>query len=210
MKFSINIKKINQYLEDYKFNFYKQKEVDLMNAKKIDNYNKILDCHSGIIDTFSVFIIVFSFVISLFFSIFVFNSLLKLIPDLCMALSCISSVSLTTFSVYLFKKIYHKFLLASIKNNKDELTKNLEFEHEDELNRSIIPENIHNLLKIELSDNEYLHLRKKGLTYANVKEIINPKISEILDYEFNQILLNEKHTVALNKDEINYFSKNYA
>ncbi len=209
MNASINIKKINQYLEDIKLNFYKQKETELVHAKKLDNYTKVLDCHSDIIDIFAIFTIVFSFIISLFFSIFVFNSLLKLSYDICTALSCVSSVVLTTLSVWLFKKAYYKLLLRYIKNNKDQLSQILEFEHEEELNCSIIPENIHNLLKITLNDNEYLDLRKKGLTYFNTKEIINPKISKILDNEFNQILLNEKRTVFLNKNDTNYFAKNY-
>lgn len=204
----MNIKKIAQELEQDKKSFYKKKEDDLMKSKNLNKYVKTVNTYSYVVDIFGIFFAVFIFILSLFFSIFIFNMVLNPTSNIHFLLTCITSASLTALSLILFRKVAYNIILLYVKSDPENINTLLELEHQEELNQSIVSEYIHDLLKIELSDKDYLDLRNKGLTYQNVKKIITPRIQKITQAERNQDFLNDKHIVSLKASSFNELYEN--
>lgn len=195
---NININTIHKKLDLYRMSFYEEKKKDLMNASSLNKYYKTIDSHSYPLDAIRITCSGLVFVLSLFLSISLFNMIIDMHSELHLILTCTTSVVLTFSFLICFKKIYYKILFNTIKKDNQKIEEFLVLEHKDELNSSIISEEIHDLLKLLLSNQEYIKLRKNVLTYANVKEIVGIKQDEENVHAF----LEDKYSVNLDTKNI--------
>lgn len=206
----MNINKIEQKLREHKDSFYEHKKELLMKAYNLNSYDKTAEAYSLNVNILSMYGAVIVFSLSFFLSALTLSKIVEHMVAIHMFLSCIIVSGLPTFgfTVY-FKKLYHSLVLKSIKNNEKNISDFLVLEHDTELNKTMISEDIHNLLKVELSDKEYLDLRNNGLTYYNVNKIISTKLDAIRQIERNKEFLNEKIIISLSKNEIDELCINH-
>lgn len=209
MNTSNNINKIEHKLREHKDSFYEHKKELLMKAYNLDSYDKTAEAHYFPLNILSIYGSFIVFSLSFFLSALTLSKIVEHIVGITF-LSCIIVSGLSTFgfTVY-FKKLYHSLVLKKIKNNEKNISDFLVLEHTIELNKTIISEDIHNLLKVELSDKEYLDLRNNGLTYYNVNKIISTKLDSIRQIERNKEFLNEKFIISLSKNEIDELCVNH-
>lgn len=205
----MNINKIEQKLREHEQSFYQYKRELLMKADNLNIYNKTATSHSIPLQIFSVYGSFIVFSLSVFFSALALSKIVEHLSQihllLCLAISVLSTFG---FSIY-FKKFYHSLIFKSIKNNEKSISDFLVLEHGAELNKTMVSEDIHNLLKVLLSDKEYLDLRNQGLTYYNVNKIITTKLDAIRQIERNEEFLKEKFIVSLDKNEIDELCINH-
>ncbi|EPP7233749.1 hypothetical protein ACTOJ1_000656 [Shigella flexneri] len=105
---------------------------------------------------------------------------------------------LTLITFPLIKKAYYKNYLKRVRKDKKERNELLGLIHKEELSNSIVSDEIHDLLKLYLSNQEYIILRKKGLTYDNTKELVDIKEDE----DRSRLYLEDKYSVSLNSKQI--------
>lgn len=206
----MNVQEIAYKLESYKNDFYESKKEQLNNVTDTGVYPYIYTKIIDEIKNVKIFIL-FSFISMFFLSLAallsISNKMLGEVSTLPLLFISLLSIGFSFgLSIYLEKKYYKRFFV-NIKKDKNQLTDFLTMVHQNELNDSLITDDIHELLKLELSDEEYLNLRERGLTYQNVNIIIIPKLTSLFKDERKQQFLNEKHNVSLTQKDINRINK---
>lgn len=191
----MNIKIINEKLNEYENSFYRKREKFFMEGDNYLTYIKYVDTKN-----FATSILEFQFKGFLFILFFAINNFiigsLSLSAWLYLFLLIIMPLVLTLITFPLIKKSYYKNYLKRVRKDKKERNELLSLIHKEELSNSIISDEIHDLVKLYVSDDEYVSLRKNGITYSNVKLIINIKENK----EIERVFLEDKHTVTLNSE----------
>jgi len=191
----MNIKIINETLNEYENSFYRKREKFFMEGDNYLTYIKYVDTKNYASSVLGFQIKGLLYILYFALNNFVINAL---------ALSTFSYLFLLiviplvlTFSTFPFlKKFYYINYLKSVRKNQKERDELLSLIHKEELSNSIISDEIHDLVKLYVSDDEYVSLRKNGITYSNVKLIINIKENK----EIERVFLEDKHTVTLNSE----------
>jgi len=104
------------------------------------------------------------------------------------------SICLGVFIVFTVNKSISRLVFNILYNNKgkNDIINKL---FQPYFYKANISDEIHNMLKVYLSDTDYIHLVKKGLTYENAGNILN----EIID---NEKIIKNKREVFLTPEEI--------
>lgn len=193
----MNIKIINEKLNEYENSFYREKDKFFMDGYNYLTYIKYID-----IKNFATSVLEFQFKGFLFVLFFALNNFilgsLSSPAWLYLFLLIIMPLVLTLITFPFIKKAYYKNYLKRVRKDKKERYELLGLIHKEELSNSIISDEIHDLLKLYLSNQEYIILREKGLTYGNTKEIVDIKEDEYR----SRLYLEEKYSVSLNSKQI--------
>lgn len=201
----MNIQEINCKLQSYKNDFYNRKEIELLNntdnGKYSDTINNITNL--PLLGLIMMMLLFFIFMFSFGSILSLYDNFITLYPNTFLCITASLALG-SSFSATIFlSKLYYKRFLKNITKNKEKLSSFLIAAHNNELNKTIVPDDIHELLKLELSDEDYVSLRNKGLTYLNVDTITRDKIEKFMNYEKEQFFLNEKRHVSLTQKDIN-------
>ncbi len=201
----MNIQEINFKLQSYKNDFYNRKEIELLNnadnGKYSDTINNITNLPLLVLIMMMLLFFIFMFSFGSILSLY--DNFITLYPNTFLCITASLALG-SSFSATIFlSKLYYKRFLKNITKNKEKLSSFLIAAHNNELNKTIVPDDIHELLKLELSDEDYVSLRNKGLTYLNVDTITRDKIEKFMNYEKEQFFLNEKRHVSLTQKDIN-------
>lgn len=193
----MKIKIISNKLREYEQSFYKTKEDFFMKGDNYLTYIKYVDTKN-----YASSILEFQFKGFLFVLFFALNNFilgsLSSPAWLYLFLLIIMPLLLTLITFPLIKKAYYKNYLKRVRKDKKERNELLGLIHKEELSNSIVSDEIHDLLKLYLSNQEYIILRKKGLTYDNTKEIVDIKEDE----DRSRLYLEDKYSVSLNSKQI--------
>lgn len=193
----MNIKIINEKLNEYENSFYREKDKFFMEGYNYLTYIKYVDTKN-----FATSVLEFQFKGFLFVLFFALNNFIigsfSLSAWLYLFLLIIMPLLLTLITFPLIKKAYYKNYLKRVRKDKKERNELLGLIHKEELSNSIVSDEIHDLLKLYLSNQEYIILRKKGLTYDNTKEIVDIKEDE----DRSSLYLEDKYSVSLNSKQI--------
>lgn len=193
----MNIKIINEKLNEYENSFYRERDKIFMEGDNYLTYIKYVDTKN-----FATSVLEFQFKGFLFVLFFALNNFiigsLSLSAWLYLFLLIAIPLLLTFITFPLIKKVYYKNYLKRVKKDKKERDELLSLIHKEELSNSIVSDEIHDLLKLYLSDKQYVTLRKKGLTHNNTKEAIGIKEDE----ERSRLYLEDKHGVTLDIEQI--------
>lgn len=193
----MNIKIINEKLNEYENSFYREKDKFFMEGYNYLTYIKYVDTKN-----FATSVLEFQFKGFLFVLFFALNNFIigsfSLSAWLYLFLLIAIPLLLTFITFPLIKKVYYKNYLKRVKKDKKERNELLGLIHKKELSNSIVSDEIHDLLKLYLSNQEYIILREKGLTYDNTKEIVDIKEDE----ERSCLYLEDKHSVTLDIEQI--------
>lgn len=193
----MKIKIISNKLREYEQSFYKTKEDFFMKGDNYLTYIKYVDTKN-----YASSILEFQFKGFLFVLFFALNNFilgsLSSPAWLYLFLLIIMSLVLTLITFPLIKKVYYRNYLKRVKKDKEERNELLGLIHKEELSNSIVSDEIHDLLKLYLSNQEYIILREKGLTYDNTKEIVDIKEDE----DRSRLYLADKYSVSLNSKQI--------
>lgn len=193
----MNIKIINEKLNEYENSFYREKDKLFMEGYNYLTYIKYVDTKN-----FATSVLEFQFKGFLFVLFFALNNFIigsfSLSAWLYLFLLIIMPLLLTLITFPLIKKAYYKNYLKRVKKDKKERNELLGLIHKEELSNSIVSDEIHDLLKLYLSNQEYIILREKGLTYDNTKEIVDIKEDE----DRSRLYLADKYSVSLNSKQI--------
>lgn len=193
----MNIKIISDKLREYEQSFYKTKEDFFMKGDNYLTYIKYVDTKnyaSSILEfQFKGFIFVLFFALNNFILGFLSSP-----AWLYLFLLIIMPLVLTLITFPLIKNAYYKNYLKRVIKDKKERNELLGLIHKEELSNSIVSDEIHDLLKLYLSNQEYVFLRKKGLTYDNTKEIVDIKEDE----ERSRSYLEDKYSITLNMKKL--------
>lgn len=193
----MNIKIINEKLNEYENSFYREKDKFFMEGYNYLTYIKYVDTKN-----FATSVLEFQFKGFLFVLFFALNNFIigsfSLSAWLYLFLLIIMPLLLTLITFPLIKKAYYKNYLKRVRKDKKERNELLGLIHKEELSNSIVSDEIHDLLKLYLSNQEYIILRKKGLTYDNTKEIVDIKEDE----DRSRLYLEDKYSVSLNSKQI--------
>lgn len=193
----MKIKIISNKLREYEQSFYKTKEDFFMKGDNYLTYIKYVDTKN-----YASSILEFQFKGFLFVLFFALNNFIigsfSLSAWLYLFLLIIMPLVLTLITFPLIKKAYYKNYLKRVKKDKKERNELLGLIHKEELSNSIVSDEIHDLLKLYLSNQEYIILREKGLTYDNTKEIVD--INE--DEERSRSYLEDKYSITLNMKKL--------
>lgn len=193
----MNIKIISEKLKEYEYSFYREKEKFFMEGDNYFTYIKYVDTKN-----FATSVLEFQFKGFLFVLFFVLNNFIigsfSWSAWSYLFLLIIIPLTLTLITFPLIKKAYYKSYLNRVRKNKKERDELLGLIHQEELFQSMVSDEIHDLLKLYLSNQEYIALRKKGLTYDNTREIIYIKEDE----ERSRLYLEDKHSVTLDIEQI--------
>lgn len=202
----MKIKIISNKLREYEQSFYKTKEDFFMKGDNYLTYIKYVDTKN-----YASSILEFQFKGFLFVLFFALNNFilgsLSSPAWLYLFLLIIMPLLLTLITFPLIKKAYYKNYLKRVRKDKKERNELLGLIHKEELSNSIVSDEIHDLLKLYLSNQEYIILRKKGLTYDNTKEIVDIKEDE----DRSRLYLEDKYSVSVSlnsKQIINLKSQN--
>ena len=206
----MNIQEINYKLQSYKNDFYNTKEIELLNNTNNGKYNEIINSITNLplLALIMMMILFFIFMFSFGSILSLYDNFIALYPNTFLCITASFALGSSFPSTVFLSKLYYKRFLRNIKNDKEKLSSFLIAAHNKELNNTIVPDDIHELLKLELSDEDYVSLRNKGLTYSNVDTIIREKLDNFMNYEKEQLFLNEKRQVSLTQKDINNI-KNY-
>lgn len=193
----MNIKIINEKLNEYENSFYREKDKFFMEGYNYLTYIKYVDTKN-----FATSVLEFQFKGFLFVLFFALNNFIigsfSLSAWLYLFLLIIMPLVLTLITFPLIKKAYYKNYLKRVKKDKKERNELLGLIHKEELSNSIVSDEIHDLLKLYLSNQEYIILREKGLTYDNTKEIVDIKEDE----ERSRSYLEDKYSITLNMKKL--------
>lgn len=193
----MKIKIISNKLREYEQSFYKTKEDFFMKGDYYLTYIKYVDTKN-----YASSILEFQFKGFLFVLFFALNNFilgsLSSPAWLYLFLLIIMPLVLTLITFPLIKKVYYRNYLKRVKKDKEERNELLGLIHKEELSNSIVSDEIHDLLKLYLSNQEYIILREKGLTYDNTKEIVDIKEDE----DRSRLYLADKYSVSLNSKQI--------
>ncbi len=193
----MKIKIISNKLREYEQSFYKTKEDFFMKGDNYLTYIKYVDTKN-----YASSILEFQFKGFLFVLFFALNNFilgsLSSPAWLYLFLLIIMPLVLTLITFPLIKKVYYRNYLKRVKKDKEERNELLGLIHKEELSNSIVSDEIHDLLKLYLSNQEYIILREKGLTYDNTKEIVDIKEDE----DRSRLYLADKYSVSLNSKQI--------
>lgn len=193
----MNIKIINEKLNEYENSFYREKDKFFMEGYNYLTYIKYVDTKN-----FATSVLEFQFKGFLFVLFFALNNFIigsfSLSAWLYLFLLIIMPLVLTLITFPLIKKVYYRNYLKRVKKDKEERNELLGLIHKEELSNSIVSDEIHDLLKLYLSNQEYIILREKGLTYDNTKEIVDIKEDE----DRSRLYLADKYSVSLNSKQI--------
>lgn len=193
----MKIKIISNKLREYEQSFYKTKEDFFMKGDNYLTYIKYVDTKN-----YASSILEFQFKGFLFVLFFALNNFilgsLSSPAWLYLFLLIIMPLVLTLITFPLIKKVYYRKYLKRVKKDKEERNELLGLIHKEELSNSIVSDEIHDLLKLYLSNQEYIILREKGLTYDNTKEIVDIKEDE----DRSRLYLADKYSVSLNSKQI--------
>lgn len=193
----MNIKIINEKLNEYENSFYREKDKFFMEGYNYLTYIKYVDTKN-----FATSVLEFQFKGFLFVLFFALNNFIigsfSLSAWLYLFLLIIMPLLLTLITFPLIKKAYYKNYLKRVKKDKKERNELLGLIHKEELSNSIVSDEIHDLLKLYLSNQEYIILREKGLTYDNTKEIVDIKEDE----ERSRSYLEDKYSITLNMKKL--------
>lgn len=193
----MNIKIINEKLNEYENSFYRGKDKFFMEGYNYLTYIKYVDTKN-----FATSVLEFQFKGFLFVLFFALNNFIigsfSLSAWLYLFLLIIMPLLLTLITFPLIKKAYYKNYLRRVKKDKKERNELLGLIHKEELSNSIVSDEIHDLLKLYLSNQEYIILREKGLTYDNTKEIVDIKEDE----ERSRSYLEDKYSITLNMKKL--------
>lgn len=193
----MNIKIINEKLNEYENSFYMEKDKFFMDGYNYLTYIKYIDTKN-----FATSVLEFQFKGFLFVLFFALNNFilgsLSSPAWLYLFLLIIMPLVLTLITFPFIKKAYYKNYLKRVRKDKKERYELLGLIHKEELSNSIISDEIHDLLKLYLSNQEYIILREKCLTYGNTKEIVDIKEDEYR----SRLYLEEKYSVSLNSKQI--------
>lgn len=193
----MKIKIISNKLREYEQSFYKTKEDFFMKGDNYLTYIKYVDTKN-----YASSILEFQFKGFLFVLFFALNNFilgsLSSPAWLYLFLLIIMPLVLTLITFPLIKKVYYRNYLKRVKKDKKERNELLGLIHKEELSNSIVSDEIHDLLKLYLSNQEYIILREKGLTYDNTKEIVDIKEDE----DRSRLYLADKYSVILNSKQI--------
>lgn len=193
----MNIKIINEKLNEYENSFYREKDKFFMEGYNYLTYIKYVDTNN-----FATSVLEFQFKGFLFVLFFALNNFIigsfSLSAWLYLFLLIIMPLLLTLITFPLIKKAYYKNYLKRVKKDKKERNELLGLIHKEELSNSIVSDEIHDLLKLYLSNQEYIILREKGLTYDNTKEIVDIKEDE----ERSRSYLEDKYSITLNMKKL--------
>lgn len=193
----MKIKIISNKLREYEQSFYKTKEDFFMKSDNYLTYIKYVDTKN-----YASSILEFQFKGFLFVLFFALNNFilgsLSSPAWLYLFLLIIMPLVLTLITFPLIKKVYYRNYLKRVKKDKEERNELLGLIHKEELSNSIVSDEIHDLLKLYLSNQEYIILREKGLTYDNTKEIVDIKEDE----DRSRLYLADKYSVSLNSKQI--------
>lgn len=193
----MKIKIISNKLREYEQSFYKTKEDFFMKGDNYLTYIKYVDTKN-----YASSILEFQFKGFLFVLFFALNNFIigsfSLSAWLYLFLLIIMPLLLTLITFPLIKKAYYKNYLRRVKKDKKERNELLGLIHKEELSNSIVSDEIHDLLKLYLSNQEYIILREKGLTYDNTKEIVDIKEDE----ERSRSYLEDKYSITLNMKKL--------
>ena len=193
----MKIKIISNKLREYEQSFYKTKEDFFMKGDNYLTYIKYVDTKN-----YASSILEFQFKGFLFVLFFALNNFilgsLSSPAWLYLFLLIIMPLVLTLITFPLIKKVYYRNYLKRVKKDKEERNELLGLIHKEELSNSIVSDEIHDLLKLYLSNQEYIILREKGLTYDNTKEIVDIKEDE----DRSRLYLEDKYSVSLNSKQI--------
>lgn len=193
----MKIKIISNKLREYEQSFYKTKEDFFMKGDNYLTYIKYVDTKN-----YASSILEFQFKGFLFVLFFALNNFIigsfSLSAWLYLFLLIIMPLVLTLITFPLIKKAYYKNYLKRVKKDKKERNELLGLIHKEELSNSIVSDEIHDLLKLYLSNQEYIILREKGLTYDNTKEIVDIKEDE----ERSRSYLEDKYSITLNMKKL--------
>lgn len=188
----MKIKIISNKLREYEQSFYKTKEDFFMKGDNYLTYIKYVDTKN-----YASSILEFQFKGFLFVLFFALNNFilgsLSSPAWLYLFLLIIMPLLLTLITFPLIKKAYYKNYLKRVRKDKKERNELLGLIHKEELSNSIVSDEIHDLLKLYLSNQEYIILRKKGLTYDNTKEIVDIKEDE----DRSRLYLEDKYSVSV-------------
>lgn len=193
----MNINIISEKLKEYEHSFYKEKEKIFMEKDNYLKYIKYVDTKDYASTVLEFQLKTFLFFIFALVNNFIINSLAWSVISYFFFLFFIP-LSLTFISFPFIKKAYYKRYLKKVRTDKKERDELLGLIHREELSNSIITDEIHDLLKLYLSNQEYVVLRKKGLTYDNTKEIVDIKEDE----DRSRLYLADKYSVSLNSKQI--------
>lgn len=193
----MNINIISEKLKEYEHSFYKEKEKIFMEKDNYLKYIKYVDTKNYASTVLEFQLKTFLFFIFALVNNFIINSLAWSVISYFFFLFFIP-LSLTFISFPFIKKAYYKRYLKKVRTDKKERDELLGLIHREELSNSIITDEIHDLLKLYLSNQEYVVLRKKGLTYDNTKEIVDIKEDE----DRSRLYLEDKYSVSLNSKQI--------
>lgn len=193
----MNIKIINEKLNEYENSFYREKDKFFMEGYNYLTYIKYVDTKN-----FATSVLEFQFKGFLFVLFFALNNFilgsLSSPAWLYLFLLIIMPLLLTLITFPLIKKAYYKNYLKRVRKDKKERNELLGLIHKEELSNSIVSDEIHDLLKLYLSNQEYIILREKGLTYDNTKEIVDIKEDE----ELFRSYLEDKYSITLNMKKL--------
>lgn len=193
----MKIKIISNKLREYEQSFYKTKEDFFMKGDNYLTYIKYVDTKN-----YASSILGFQFKGFLFVLFFALNNFilgsLSSPAWLYLFLLIIMPLVLTLITFPLIKKVYYRNYLKRVKKDKEERNELLGLIHKEELSNSIVSDEIHDLLKLYLSNQEYIILREKGITYDNTKEIVDIKEDE----DRSRLYLADKYSVSLNSKQI--------
>lgn len=193
----MKIKIISNKLREYEQSFYKTKEDFFMKGDNYLTYIKYVDTKN-----YASSILEFQFKGFLFVLFFALNNFilgsLSSPAWLYLFLLIIMPLVLTLITFPLIKKVYYRNYLKRVKKDKEERNELLGLIHKEELSNIIVSDEIHDLLKLYLSNQEYIILREKGLTYDNTKEIVDIKEDE----DRSRLYLADKYSVSLNSKQI--------
>lgn len=193
----MNIKIINEKLNEYENSFYREKDKFFMEGYNYLTYIKYVDTKN-----FATSVLEFQFKGFLFVLFFALNNFIigsfSLSAWLYLFLLIIMPLLLTLITFPLIKKAYYKNYLKRVRKDKKERNELLGLIHKEELSNSIVSDEIHDLLKLYLSNQEYIILREKGLTYDNTKEIVDIKEDE----ERSRSYLEDKYSITLNMKKL--------
>ena len=193
----MKIKIISNKLREYEQSFYKTKEDFFMKGDNYLTYIKYVDTKN-----YASSILEFQFKGFLFVLFFALNNFilgsLSSPAWLYLFLLIIMPLVLTLITFPLIKKVYYRNYFKRVKKDKEERNELLGLIHKEELSNSIVSDEIHDLLKLYLSNQEYIILREKGLTYDNTKEIVDIKEDE----DRSRLYLADKYSVSLNSKQI--------
>lgn len=193
----MNIQIIYEKLNEYEISFYGKRDKFFMEGDNYLTYIKYVDTKN-----FATSVLEFQFKGFLFVLFFALNNFIigsfSLSAWLYLFLLITIPLLLTFITFPLIKKAYYKNYLKRVRKDKKERNELLGLIHKEELSNSIVSDEIHDLLKLYLSNKEYITLRKKGLTYDNTKEIVDIKEDE----DRSRLYLQDKYSVSLNSKQI--------